>query len=453
MYIWCFRRSATSIWFKTRKIIGICMLYSASIALAVAYTPFDLIMLGIVLLLAILLLIDYRGEEKKEQYAIKSNLSETILGTDKSEEEDRETIYQADSCLANSVVENEIIGKVAIIDNMEKQLDKKAERGKSFLQRCKVYVWKVNKMFKGILAQKSKHSRRESAIILKNRGKRIVRWSIGVMIALLTLFLIGLIYTVYIFPKHCNRIDAQMIDTAMNDSTKTVEIAEWFLSNSNHWDHGNIITKQYYWWGISNHYCDAKHEEIGDRMLREYAERGHTDAQFAYGMRFFETEGWVNERYVDDWDAPNKLFKRFELAWNGEEVDIEHGLAYYVKVPTFERAAYWLKKSADNGHADAAAYLGFFYEFGLGVKEDLLYSESLTRTAAERGSIYGIYRLGIEYSKGTMARKAHIEENGDITVELFRLAPNINEAKRLWKIAADAGYERARVKYEKIYED
>lgn len=449
-YIWYFRASPTSVWFKTRKFLGLEILYFTYTLLIVVYTPFDLMMFAIFLVLSILLLIDYRRKGKKEQSIIEPDSSRTILGTDKTAEDNRATIYQADSRLDNSIDENEIIGKTATMDNLENQLDKKPQRGKSFLQRCKVIV---DKMSKGVFVKKSKESKKESAITLKSKGKRIVRWSIGVIIALLALFLIGLMYAVYIFPKQCNRIDAQMIDTAMNDSSKTIEIAEWFLStNSRHWEHGNIIISLYDYWGLYES-CDINHKEVGEKILKESAESGHADAQFIYGMRFFETEGWVHRRYAGNLDAPRQLFRIFESAWNGEEIDLEHELAYYVKVPTFERAAYWLKKSVDNGHADAAAYLGFFYELGLGVKEDLLYSESLTRTAAERKSIYGMYRLGIEYSKGTIVKKVHFEENGDKTVELFRIAPNINEAKRLWKIAADAGYERARVKYEKIYED
>ena len=104
---------------------------------------------------------------------------------------------------------------------------------------------------------------------------------------------------------------------------------------------------------------------------------------------------------------------------------------------------------ADQVDADAAAYLGYFYEYGLGVKEDVWTSQVYTLKAARQNSTCGIYRAGNIYSKGVLG--LNITENGDRKV--FRVEPDMEEAQHLWEIAADRGYEYAKVKIERIYDE
>jgi len=65
-----------------------------------------------------------------------------------------------------------------------------------------------------------------------------------------------------------------------------------------------------------------------------------------------------------------------------------------------EMAVNWYKNSADNGDADSATMMGYFYEYGRWVPQDYATAVQWYRRAAQLGGATAQYRLGILYARG-----------------------------------------------------
>ena len=66
----------------------------------------------------------------------------------------------------------------------------------------------------------------------------------------------------------------------------------------------------------------------------------------------------------------------------------------------YQQAAYWYRKSADQGYADAQLNLGYLYEKGLGVSQDSQQAVYWYRKAAEQGNVSAMFNLGSCYHDG-----------------------------------------------------
>jgi hypothetical protein len=66
----------------------------------------------------------------------------------------------------------------------------------------------------------------------------------------------------------------------------------------------------------------------------------------------------------------------------------------------YERAAFWFRKAADQGIANARYNLGVLYHQGLGVKPDIKQAVAWYKTAADLGHPEAEYNLGIAYIEG-----------------------------------------------------
>lgn len=66
----------------------------------------------------------------------------------------------------------------------------------------------------------------------------------------------------------------------------------------------------------------------------------------------------------------------------------------------YERAAFWFRKAADNGIANAAYNLGVLYHQGLGLKKDMKEAIRWYKTAAGKGHPEAQYNLGIAFIEG-----------------------------------------------------
>lgn len=105
----------------------------------------------------------------------------------------------------------------------------------------------------------------------------------------------------------------------------------------------------------------ATDPSLGDRMIRQDAEKGNARDQF----------------YVGFWYLTG------------------HGVA---KDPV--EAAKWLRKSADQGYADAQVFLGELYGLGNGVPKNPEEAVALFRRAAAQQNIRAYVDLGYSYEKG-----------------------------------------------------
>lgn len=66
----------------------------------------------------------------------------------------------------------------------------------------------------------------------------------------------------------------------------------------------------------------------------------------------------------------------------------------------YERAAYWLRKSAEANYSEAQDWLSKLYVLGLGVRRDFAEAIRLRRLAAQQGNVQAQYGLGTLYQSG-----------------------------------------------------
>ncbi len=78
-------------------------------------------------------------------------------------------------------------------------------------------------------------------------------------------------------------------------------------------------------------------------------------------------------------------------------LDLEHGKN---GPPSFQKAAWWLRKSAKAGYAPAQAELGALYDKGEGVPKDVVQAATWYRKAARQGNIRAMTNLAWDYVHG-----------------------------------------------------
>lgn len=105
----------------------------------------------------------------------------------------------------------------------------------------------------------------------------------------------------------------------------------------------------------------AADPKLGDRLIRQDAEKGNAQNQFYVGT-------W----YITGHDVPKD----------------------------FVEAAKWFRKSADQGYADAQAWLGELYGSGNGVEKNIDEAIALFRKAAAQNNPHAYACLGYAYEKG-----------------------------------------------------
>ena len=145
-----------------------------------------------------------------------------------------------------------------------------------------------------------------------------------------------------------------------------------------------------------------------------------------------------------------------------------------------EKAAYWYLQAARKGNAKAQGKIGYFYEYGIGLKQDFLKAIYWTKLGAANGEPTAQYYIGMMYANGLALYKNHsnnkyywYEGNGhfrtsedvlgiDLTGYELNLVLNrpyivylesdITKAKYYLSLAAKQGYKDAQDALEKVYE-
>jgi hypothetical protein len=161
-----------------------------------------------------------------------------------------------------------------------------------------------------------------------------------------------------------------------------------------------------------------------------------------------ELHGLVRDAIIGRADAENDLGTLFALG-----TDVPR---------SFEQAAFWYRRAADQGVASAAYNLGVLLERGLGVPRDPAAALARFRQAADTGHAGALNALGVVYRDGlgvardpaealVWFRRASIGGNPRGTHNVGRLyesgdlgAPDLRTAAGWYQVAADAGDEQAR---------
>lgn len=132
-----------------------------------------------------------------------------------------------------------------------------------------------------------------------------------------------------------------------------------------------------------------------------------------------------------------------------------------------EKSLSLCQQAYDVGDAEAARFLGTFYEDGVGVDQDLDRARGLYAEAADRGFVLANYSLGNllfrqQQFDEALARWAQGAEAGDaysiVSLGLcFQegavVEQNIEEALRLYRHAAEAGNSEALIRLAILYRD
>jgi TPR repeat protein len=95
----------------------------------------------------------------------------------------------------------------------------------------------------------------------------------------------------------------------------------------------------------------------------------------------------------------------------------------------YERAAYWFRKAAEQGHAQAQNELGWLYDNGYGVEQDNTQAVFWYRKAAEQGNDEAQNNLGLCYIKGNGVEQDYTQANF-----LFRKAAEQGYADAVWAL-------------------
>ena len=207
------------------------------------------------------------------------------------------------------------------------------------------------------------------------------------------------------------------------------------------------------------------------------AEKGNAEAQFKLGDCYRNSQNFVEQPiHVHRMRVTHQNYKYYNRAayWYRKAAEQGHanaqfslGIFYHIGIgvnQNYEQAAYWFRKAAEQGNVFAQARLGFFYERGQGVTQSHEQAIHWYRKAAEQGDALAQFNLGMYYYEGEKVtqdikqakywfRKA-AEQEGYIHEDIFReiFALNLdtlhaqNEKQTVNRYALNA-IEQAVVKY------
>lgn len=144
--------------------------------------------------------------------------------------------------------------------------------------------------------------------------------------------------------------------------------------------------------------------------LEYSAKTGNAEAQYRFGDMLYNGDGV--QRNLD------KAIYWYKLAANNG-----HNIAQYNLGKIYESgkndadAANWYSIAANNGNIDAKFNIATMYETGRGIKKNISEAIKWYKDAAKSGHVYSQFRLGNIYDKGILA-----EQNYDEATYWYKLA-------------------------------
>lgn len=408
MYIWYYKPSPTSIWFKARKVIGLFMLYFAYTALVVVYTPFDLMVFGIILLISTLLLIDYRKEDKRNASVV---ITEEVVSSMPIPLEESGTPINETN---NSNMEQN--------SHVEKVEEMPKEEIQPIIEQESLDIKSDDKKIQATPSSKPQ-SKRQALM------KKIVRYAkfviiiggTGISVLAFTAYSIDT-YDTYgsLFPKMNARKAVDDIIYKFEYGNKDVKykIAANILEYCCDWKEYEGVAD----WHIRSLLEGKDYAEIAFNYVESMAYSGDVDCQFLLGL--FYCNGYYNRPYKDDFSS-----SRYPT--------------YYTEY-NIEKAAYWFHEAAKQDHPVACNFIGIFYKEGRGVTIDEYKTVAWLSKGAELGDPYAQVNYGDLLAEGVSLY------NGYTFFTILK--KDVEMARYWWKKAAEQGDERAKDRLQKIYE-
>ncbi len=192
----------------------------------------------------------------------------------------------------------------------------------------------------------------------------------------------------------------------------------------------------------------------------------------------YEKESEEDNIY-DEYDPYESINREKAIYWHRKSAEQGHAKAQFClsvllnlrdfgKYGSIE-AAKWCKLAAEQGHAEAQDYLGWLYSKGYGVKLSHKDSIKWYRRAAEQGIANSQYMLGLMYERGyevtkdeeeaflwyqKAAKQGHAIAQGNIAAMYFYgigVAKNEDEGVKWYHYSAENGYDYAQYQLGMIY--
>jgi len=141
--------------------------------------------------------------------------------------------------------------------------------------------------------------------------------------------------------------------------------------------------------GVSQNYQKAL------KWYRKAATKGFSDAQYNLGVMYANGYGVKqNDHIALKWYKKAAKHKRYSATAKNNIGSI------YYKKRMYKQAFKWYKQAAKQGYSAAQLILGFMYENGQGVKQDIKEAAKWYKKAAQQGLSNAQYNLGNMYYFG-----------------------------------------------------
>ncbi|POM80034.1 Hypothetical protein PHPALM_2179 [Phytophthora palmivora] len=161
--------------------------------------------------------------------------------------------------------------------------------------------------------------------------------------------------------------------------------------------------------------------EAAVTLLKRAAERSHRDAEFALGVLYGRGEGVpYSDSLSASWLAKSAARGHTEAKWmmynegRGVSEDVD-------------RAVELLQDAANSGSAYARFHLGVMHEYGRGVVQDLAKAAKLYQQASEQQISDAFYYLGLMYLQGR-----GVERSFKRARENFQQAADLGSAQAMY---------------------
>jgi TPR repeat protein len=163
---------------------------------------------------------------------------------------------------------------------------------------------------------------------------------------------------------------------------------------------------------------------MGLQLLKQAADRGHSDAAFAYGQCVYKG-GWIERK-----EEEGRTYLKKSMDSGNSYAENTYGVAMWDRSEDKGIGTAFIKRSANQGNAVGQHNLGFAYTVGRGVVTDLTQAAKCFEQSADQGNSLGLLAYG----------RCLVEGDG--------IPVNMRRGVQCVKAAADQGDPDARQQFE-----
>ena len=274
-----------------------------------------------------------------------------------------------------------------------------------------------------------------------------------------------LVYLIEIHSAHTNNLGELYTILAVMAETYDKDVMRSFLPKMKEQaDKGNpdALFAMGLWYSIGGVFRKEPDTKTSNEYLLRAAKQGHSRAQYVLGLRYARGEGIVKNMS----EAAKWYYKAVGSRWGEVQLVKEYnwGLTYTNSGGVFmcdAETVKRLRKTAEQGNAEAQYNLGVAYLNGDGIASDVSEAVKWYRKAAEQGYAKAQYNLGCCYANGEGITENIFEamkwyrkamEQGLVELQFWLgycyangvgVAKDMSEAVKWYRKAAEQGHAKA----------